>query len=192
MVINMADSGKDLTSKDMKFLLSELANKIYKKDPHNNYSFFIVGGAAMVMYYNCRNTSRDIDVFWFGNEKIIKHSIVEIANKYKLENTWINNDYEKSESFTKLITNNSIFFDRIKNVNFYIIRPELALCMKLTAFRERPGKFDRADAINIVNIMRANGIVVNTETTIDWLEYFYKPVPELRQSALDFIYGLGK
>lgn len=99
----MSDSGRDLNRKDMERLLNEFAVRINKLDPNNDYTLYLVGGAAMVLYYDCRESSRDIDVSWRGNHKVIAKAIHDVADYNSINQSWINNDYEKSESFTRAI-----------------------------------------------------------------------------------------
>lgn len=121
-------------------------------DHTTTYNLYIVGGAAMVLYYNVRESSMDVDGSWDVNNVVVNKAIDYAADINNINKSWLNSDYEKSPSYTPAIYTNSIFYDQIHNVRFHIVRPELALCMKIIAFRGRRGKYDRADAHSLVII----------------------------------------
>ena len=184
----MSDSGKILNVNDMEQLLVRLAVKLSNKYPRKVINFYIVGGCAMVMGYRTRYGSTDIDAFWSDDLNISK-DVKEVAKEFNIQDGWLNSDFKKSEGYTNAIMYNSTLYSTILNCNFYIVNPELLLCMKLIAFRTRVGKYDIDDLYNLEKILNNRGIYLNPELIIDWLEKFYNPVPELKQGALNFIYG---
>ena len=188
----MSDSGVKLYKSDMDNLITMLANKLNKLDKNNTYKFYIVGGAALASYYGLREFSRDIDASCIGNISNVEKDIEEIASEIGILPGWLNFDYEKSESYTPKIVDNSILYKVIENCEFHVASPQLLLCMKLISFRGRPGKFDREDAYKLVEYMRQEGYKVGMQDVIDFFDTLYKPTPELGYGAMTFLMDLGR
>jgi hypothetical protein len=113
---------------------------------------FLVGGAALSLYYFDRDSTRDIDA-GFPVDPVISEVILEIALREKLPVNWINNEAAMYFGFppsrywiTKRI---------IGEVTLKVASPELMLAMKIKASR---GRRDNEDVIELLRILALSSI----------------------------------
>ena len=152
---------KDVVNMDNDFLrklIIELAKELNKKSKKSlvEHDLYIVGGAALVLGYNLRFATSDMDAVW-SNQEYFRNCINKVAKRNKLENGWCNMDVVLSKSYTPAVIDNTNCQLIIKHdsLNVWVINLWLALCMKLIAFRER----DRNDIILIIKELKRNNIV---------------------------------
>ena len=164
-IINMTD---DFLRK----LITELAHELNKKSKNSpvEHDLYIVGGAALVLGYNLRPATSDMDAVW-SNQDYFRNCINKVAKKSKIETGWCNMDVVLSKSYTPAIIDsaNCKLVMKQGSLNVWVINLWLALCMKLIAFRER----DRTDIILITNELKKTNHAVNKDTIMAAFEDFY-------------------
>jgi hypothetical protein len=92
---------------------------------------FIFGGAAMVMAYDARRATRDVDAL-FSPDGPVLESVREVARELNLPNSWLNNQASSYVS-SKAGTGRAVFDH--PNLRVLATPPEHLLAMKVRAAR---------------------------------------------------------
>ena len=91
---------------------NELA-KIYKKKSHGYvFEFVLVGGASILVNYNFRDATNDIDAFFLPSADI-KDAINAVSEKFSISTNWINNDFQNTKSFSDKLPTFSAYYKNI-------------------------------------------------------------------------------
>lgn len=132
--------------------LKELAKVIRKNDRknRNSYEIIIVGGASILINYEFRRSTMDIDCIDVNNI-LMNDAISVIANKYDLPTDWINTDFMMTKSYSKKLIRYSVHYKTFGNgvLNVRTIKDEYLIAMKLVSGRKY--KNDLSDIIGILN-----------------------------------------
>jgi len=113
-------------------LLIELA-KEYKKLTNIPVKLILVGGASILLNYNFRESTGDIDVMPLISSSLIK-AINIISEKYNLHRQWLNDDFKNTKSFSKKLYNVSNLYKNIDNIlEIRTIKAEYLIAMKIMA-----------------------------------------------------------
>jgi len=134
-------------------LLNKLS-KVYKKLGGRKAvsQIVLVGGASVLAAYHFRDSTTDIDAF--GN--ILKEAVVKIADEYNLPYDWLNKDFMKSESYTPLLYDYSVYYKTFNQVfEVRIVKGACLIAMKLKSARTY--KKDLSDIIGILKEEKENG-----------------------------------
>jgi predicted nucleotidyltransferase component of viral defense system len=113
---------------------------------------FLVGGAALSLYYFERDSTRDIDA-GFPVDPVISEVIQEIALREKLPANWINNEAAMYFGFPP--SSYWITKRTIGDVTLKVASPELMLAMKIKASR---GRRDNEDVVELLRILGLSSI----------------------------------
>ena len=84
-------SSKNIFKSDIDHYLYEVAKEYIKKK-----QIKLWGGAALLLNYNFRNQTTDIDSIIIASSNI-KEIIKQVAEKYDLTYDWINDDFKKHQ-----------------------------------------------------------------------------------------------
>lgn len=138
---------------------NELA-KIYKKKSHGYvFEFVLVGGASILVNYNFRDTTNDIDAFFLPSADI-KDAIHAVSEKFSISANWINNDFQKTKSFSNKLSTFSTYYKTYKNIiTVRTIKDEYLIAMKLMSGRKY--KNDISDIVGIISSARDLGIDIS-------------------------------
>ncbi len=189
----MAHNWNETFSRDELYaLLKELANEIYKRTKGNaTANIYICGGAAVMLQFNSRGTTQDVDGTW-GRDRTIKECINKVADKHGITREWCNDDVVKSKSFTPKIYTNSSLLVSLRGLNIYVANPDLLLSMKLISFRLEQDKHDFEDIIAIIEYLRGTGLAVTRQWVVGRLVNYYglEYSEKLSQEAREFIWTL--
>ena len=120
---------KTLSKEKILKYLGELSVEIGKENLKGEILLF--GGAAMVLAFNARPSTKDVDAIFQPKSKIYELS-KKIAKMYDLPEDWLNDSVKgfiKSDSFKY---NLLVRFD---NLSIYVPEPEYLLAMKSMAMR---------------------------------------------------------
>lgn len=140
----------ELNKTELDFLLNELAKdlkKTYGKgaDP---MEIILVGGAAIVVNHQFRNSTKDVDA-WLFSERIFTQAIRRVGERYGYSPHWLNQDFIKTASFSQKLREVSVHyrtFQRILEVRV-VQGPEL-IAMKMMAGRKY--KNDLSDIVGVL------------------------------------------
>ena len=141
---------KVLDKEDIEFYLKELAKNIRKiNGKYPPTEIIIVGGASILLNYNFRQATQDIDAFNSTSESGIKRAINAVTDKYNLENDWINSDFIYTNSYTPRLREFSKFYKQYSNcVSVYTVKDEYLIAMKIVSARLY--KNDLSDIVGIL------------------------------------------
>jgi len=118
-----------LSRKQILLYLEELSLEMGKQNLKGEILLF--GGAAMVLAFNARSSTKDVDAI-FRPKKEIYVSSEKIARKHHLPEGWLN------DSVKGFITSDSFkqnLFIRYKNLSVYTPEPQYLLAMKCISMR---------------------------------------------------------
>lgn len=137
---------------------------------------YLVGGAALSLYYFDRDATRDIDAGFPQDPRIAK-VILDIALRENLPLDWINSDSAMFFGFPP--SKYWLSMKKIGNIELKVASPELLLAMKLKASR---GRRDSQDAIELLAICK----FVSVEQVIAVYEDVYAQ-EVMKDSAMELL-----
>lgn len=111
----------------------------------------ICGGASMVLNYNTRNSTRDIDCFRLENK--LKDDAVRIAKSLGLNYDWINDNVCVTKSYNDNLIKYRTLYKEYGLLKVYTIKGMPLLCMKLVSFREHSS--DTEDCRNLIKCLKS-------------------------------------
>lgn len=128
----------------------ELGKELRKQLGKNaNIELVIVGGASIVLNYDFRDSTLDIDAF-ISTHNSIKEVINKVGDNHNLPANWLNQDFVKTNSFSPKIVEASQYYRTFSNVlTVRTVAAEYLIAMKLASFR--PYKYDNSDIIGIIS-----------------------------------------
>lgn len=169
--------------------LKELA-KTYRKlnGKSSPTEIVLVGGASILINYNFRSVTRDVDAF-FVSYSAMKEAINQTGDKFGLPNGWMNTDFMKSKSYSpKLIEHSSYYKTFYGVLEVRTVTAEYMIAMKLMAGREY--KNDLSDVIGILKYHADHGAPISIDRIRKAAEDLYGNWSMLPSSSQDFIEDL--
>lgn len=159
-----------ITKKDADHYLYEVAKEYKKQNRANPHAeLILVGGGAILLGYNFRDATEDFDVIARGSSSLLKEIANKVGDKNDLTNGWLNNDFSKTESYSKELILHSKFYKTFCNcLEVRIVPDEYLIAMKLISGREY--KHDRSDIIGIL----AENVQKGTPITFEKIDYAMK------------------
>lgn len=140
-----------MNRQDIDKYLNTLGKCLRKRSKNTDFEFeiIIVGGASIVLNYDFRQSTLDIDAYT-SKLTSIKEGIREIQEKFDLEDNWLNSDFKFTPSYTENLRTYAKFYKNYYGIlNVYTITGEYMICMKLVAFRSERTDID--DIMGIIN-----------------------------------------
>lgn len=110
-------------------------------------TIFLVGGAALSLYYFERDSTKDIDAGLPSDPRILE-VIKEISIREKLPSNWINSDASMYFGFPP--ADYWVIKRNVGEITLKAASPELLLAMKLKASR---GRRDNEDILELMRII---------------------------------------
>ena len=161
------------TKENLDLYLNELAKELKLLKCTRKLEIIIVGGASILLNYNFRPSSYDVDAYFVSD--VLKQAINNVADKLNLPVGWLNKDFIRTPSFSPKIIQYSSFYKEFKNVlTVRTISSEYLVAMKLVSFRNY--KDDITDIANIIsedktiNLEKIKTAVVNLYGFYDYLD----------------------
>lgn len=127
-----------------------LVAKEYKKANRANpeAEIIIVGGASMIMNYNFRDTTTDIDSI-IRAASSMKEIINRIGDENNLGDGWLNDDFKNTSSYSHRLIECSHFYKKFCNcLSVRTVSDEYLLAMKVRSARKY--KNDLSDIVGII------------------------------------------
>lgn len=169
-----------LTRKELLLLLSELSNELTSRSIEAN--LYIVGGAAMVMAFEARNSTRDIDGR-YTPKAVIDQIAAIVGERHDLSAEWLN---DHAAMFISPVVDDPspIPIMAEGSVRITAASAEVMLAMKLRASRPR---LDGADIAVLCDKLR----ITKTEEAITIFEHYYPedPLPKYARPLLQEALG---
>jgi len=182
-----------MTKTDMDSLLRALGKELHKLHKgKNSCEIILVGGAAVVLSYNFRDSSGDIDALYQENAQIAE-CVDRVAEKLGFP-TWMNDDFKLTSSYSTHLREYSEHYRTYGNgaLEIRIIRGAFLIAMKLIAARSY--KNDLSDVVGILQECADSGIPITKQQILDAVTKLYGPecrIPPNGQNLLDKLYGEG-
>jgi len=161
-----------ITNDNIEKYIEELSKEYKKINNNKNISRMIfVGGAAVLLNYNFRKKTDDIDASIYSSKEMLD-AIKIIAEKNKLPKDWINTDFENSPSYSEKLKDVSKFYKMYNNkLEIRLIEGEYLIAMKLTAGRKT--KHDFSDIAGILMEHKNRGKEIKIKDIDKAVKYLY-------------------
>lgn len=127
-----------LSANDIKKAFGALSEELARDNRRAEIA--IAGGAALVLLFHARETTRDVDAYFLSPEAATVRGAAErVADRLKLPNDWLN---DGAKGYFVGVTKGEVLFESQSLLVQAVSTPQL-LAMKLAAWRDA---VDRADA----------------------------------------------
>lgn len=139
------DIQKDMVDMYLKELAKEFKRITGRK---TSAEIIIVGGGSVLLNYDFRMNSVDVDAF-NTYESAIKDAAKLVADKYNLSQQWLNDDFKKTPSYSPRLRQYSSYYKTFSNVlEIRTISREYLVAMKMVSGRKY--KNDLSDILGIL------------------------------------------
>lgn len=150
----------------------------------------IIGGAAVLLNYDFRQKSQDIDAI-IQASSAMKEAINQIRDEERLPDDWINSDFRKTDSYSPNLRLYSKHYKTFSNiVDVRIISGEYLIAMKLMAGRQY--KHDLSDVIGIIAGEKEKGNNITLEKIKRAVENLYDDYGKIPETSRAFIEDILK
>jgi hypothetical protein len=123
---------------DIRRALQALSEELARRD--QRAEIVIVGGAALVLMFEARNSTKDVDAFFVRPEaSVVRDAAEAVASRLDLPDDWLN---DGAKGYLVGLTTGQTLFDS-RALNVRAASTEQLLAMKLAAWRDA---IDRSDA----------------------------------------------
>lgn len=168
-----------LSKKQILLYLEELSAAMGRQNLKGEILLF--GGAAMVLAFNARSATKDVDAIFRPKKEIYAIS-KEIADKYHLAEGWLN------DSVKGFITSNSFkqnLFIRYNNLSVYTPEAQYLLAMKCMSMRIGVESSDIDDIKTLLKYLK----IKKAEDVFQLIEKYYpqNKIPQKTFYAIDEI-----
>lgn len=139
----------EFTKDNIDLYLKEVA-KEYRKlsEKRTPAELIIVGGASVMINYNFRSTTTDIDAIIQASSSM-KDAINRVRDRFDLPNGWLNADFTKTDSYTSKLAQFSDYYKTFSNIiSVRTVSAEYLIAMKLRSGRQY--KSDLSDVLGIL------------------------------------------
>ena len=150
-----------------------LVAREYKKANKTGHEaeIIIAGGASVVMNYNFRDSTTDIDSI-IRASSFMREIINRIGDENGLQTGWLNDDFRNTSSYSEKLIECSRFYKRFCNcLNVRTVSAEYLIAMKARA--DRTYKHDLSDIVGIINEHQEMGRGMNLSLVEDAYQKLY-------------------
>lgn len=176
----------DIQKEMIDMYLKELA-KEFKRITGRKTSaeIIIVGGGSVILNYDFRMNSVDVDAF-NTYDSVIKDAAKLVADKYNLSQQWLNDDFKKTPSYSPKLRQYSSYYKTFSNVlEIRTISREYLIAMKMVSGRKY--KNDLSDILGILYYHYKN----NDEITYRQIEKavadLYGNFDRIKEDVVEFV-----
>ena len=176
----------DIQKEMIDMYLKELA-KEFKRITGRKTSaeIIIVGGGSVLLNYDFRMNSVDVDAF-NTYDSAIKDAAKLVADKYNLSQQWLNDDFKKTPSYSPRLRQYSSYYKTFSNVlEIRTISREFLVAMKMVSGRKY--KNDLSDILGILYYHYKN----NDEITYQQIEKavvdLYGNFDRIKEDVVEFV-----
>ena len=177
---------KTLNKENLDLYFSDLGKLLKKKIHNKNLSveIIVVGGASILLNYNFRNTTVDIDCIDVHNA-LMNEVVSEVAIKHNLPVDWINTDFKNTNSYSQKLISYSSYYKTFSGVlNIRTIKDEYLIAMKIVSARKY--KNDYSDIYGIVKYLKDNDIKISIEQVDRAIDELYLSRDKVDNDAYEF------
>lgn len=164
-----------MTAEEITQYLTELNDELRLIDIKGEVSLF--GGAVMVLAFNARIATKDVDAIFFPASEIRK-AAVRIAKRHGLLETWLNDGVKGY-----VVAHDRRVFFSMPNLTVFVPEADYLLAMK--ALAARANTEDEGDVLTLVRELN----IKNAEAVFAIIEKYY-PKGQIPPKTQYFIEGL--
>lgn len=177
------------TKDNLNKYLTELAKEFRKLNgTAMPAEIILVGGAAILAQYGFRELTYDIDALIFSSSAM-KQAANRVGDRFDLPDGWLNMDFKKTGSYSKTLSQVSVYYKTFSNVlEVRTIGAQYLIAMKLMSGRQY--KNDMSDVAGILWEHKKNGRNISREDIDEAVKLLYKNVNELSSDSKQFINGI--
>lgn len=160
-----------LKKEDLDCLFDKLAAEYIELGGSKRVEIYLVGGAAIVLNFDFRMSTIDIDAMFNDNE-ILETAIQNISLRESLSSDWLNKDFVKTPSYSPKIIEKAKEYSVYHNIIFvYSLEPKYLIAMKLKSSRPTGGDLD--DIIKMIYELRYKKAEISYEQIVEAYKDFY-------------------
>jgi hypothetical protein len=127
-----------LSANDIKKAFDALSDELARENRRAEVA--IAGGAAMVLLFHARETTKDVDAYFLSPEAaVVREAAERVASQLNLPGDWLN---DGAKGYFVGVTTGEVLFES-KSLLVRAVSTAQLLAMKLAAWRDA---VDRADA----------------------------------------------
>ena len=182
----MSDNTVEFTKDNIDLYFNELSKEYKRLGGRNTpIEIVLIGGAAIIESYGFRNMTTDIDAI-IPVMGIMKDAINHVGDKFGLPNSWLNDDFMKTSSYSPKLSAYSKPYRTFNQVlNVRTVSGEYLIAMKLKSGREY--KNDLSDIIGILAEHDKQNEPITFEKITDAVTNLYGGWNEIDGKAVSFI-----
>lgn len=145
----------------------------------------IVGGGSVLLNYDFRMNSVDVDAF-NTYESAIKDAAKLVADKYNLSQQWLNDDFKKTPSYSPRLRQYSSYYKTFSNVlEIRTISREYLVAMKMVSGRKY--KNDLSDILGILYYHYKNNDEITYQQIEKAVENLYGNFDRIKCDVVEFV-----
>lgn len=145
----------------------------------------IVGGGSVLLNYDFRMNSVDVDAF-NTYESAIKDAAKLVADKYNLSQQWLNDDFKKTPSYSPRLRQYSSYYKTFSNVlEIRTINREYLVAMKMVSGRKY--KNDLSDILGILYYHYKNNDEITYRQIEKAVENLYGKFDRIKGDVEEFV-----
>lgn len=153
-------------------IFEELAKEYELRGGTDLVNIYLVGGAAIMLDFDYRMSTIDIDALYKKNE-VLTDAIKSVASKMKLPSDWLNDNVAATPSYSNEIVNKSKAVSKYgKYITVYSLEPKYLIAMKLKSSRPTGGDLD--DVLMMIYELRFKNVSITYEEIIGAYKELYK------------------
>ena len=183
-----------LNKNNLDDIFSLLAEEYKNCGGKEKINIYVVGGAAIVMNFDYRLSTMDIDAFFTKNHFLDKAKEL-VGEKLNLPKNWLNSDFVSTPSFTdKILNYSNLHSNYLELINVYVLEAKYLIAMKLKSSRPTGGDLD--DIVKMIFELRykkeditfdqiLNAYMELYDNFSNTYEYFISKTKEAFETPLD-------
>lgn len=171
---------KFIFKENMKIYLEALGECIYRRYGNVTVDILMVGGSALILGHNFRNSTEDIDAY-IKSQVDISVCIDEVTKMYSLPSDWMNTGFTNTQSFSENLVYNAELVRMFRGLRVYKVCDLDLICMKLTSYRDK----DYSDLVGLLSDMP----YLTQDMIMQRLIYLYgnDAIYRLKEDAIRFV-----
>ena len=163
---------KLITKENIDGLFDNLSKEYIDLGGKQRVDIYIVGGAAIVLNFDYRMSTIDIDAYYKENQVLVD-AILNVSNKLGLPNDWLNHDFTSTPSYSPEIVKKAVLHKGYGNIIFvYLLEPRYLIAMKLKSSRPTGGDLD--DIVKMIYELRLKEMPISYDMVIEAYQEMYE------------------
>ena len=162
---------KLIKREDIRAVFNALAVAYEQIGGNQRKDIYLVGGSAIILEFNYRFATVDIDAYFNDDEKLT-YAIEKVSLELNLPKDWLNHDFVLTPSYSPQIIEKAELFSQFgKYIYVYSLNHKYLIAMKLKSSRPTGGDLD--DIIKMIYELRYKKIDITYEEIINAYKDLY-------------------